>query len=162
MARKIKTSSLEDALDQIIRVQTSGGKASIRPAFVAGVLKELIDRRKEDEVIFAEVEEIFGAELAAGTRLVVDEVKSLSQLGTSSFDLEKAEWRLPKETEPSPELDESDVTYEVPHKPVLRTKHSSSSVMVHGRWEDGSSTRKLIIYVLLTVILLTFGSLMLV
>ena len=161
--RKINTASLEDALEQIIRIQTAGGKASIKPRFVAGIIKELIDRRKEEELIFAEVEDLFGSELAMYTKIVVDEVTNLSQLGTSSFDLEKAEWRVPEGPEEPPELDESDVIHDVQHKPVLRSKRSSSSgAVMRGRWDDGGKTKRMVVYALLAVIALTFGSLLLV
>lgn len=160
---RISTDSLESALEQIIRVRTAGGKASIKPVFVAELLKELIDRRTEDEELFHEIEEAFGEDLATQTRIVVDEVTSLSQLGTSSFDLEKAEWKLPEEINPpeeeEEELDDSDVTYEVHHRPVLRSKGKHSGMHVRGRWQDGGNTRRAVIYVLLTVIALTFGSL---
>ena len=169
-ARSISTDSIETALEQLVRTRTAGIKASIKPIFVIEVLKELLHWRREDRSLRSEVNSLFSDELilmdnASDKPLRVVEIGSLSELGNSShagFDLRKAEWKLPTEAEPPPELDESDVTYETHHKPILRTKHSSGSGMVHGRWEDGSSTRKSIIYVLLTVIALTFGSLMLV
>lgn len=161
--RRISTQSLESALDQIIRVQTAGGRAVIKPVFVASLLKELIDRRYEEQEIFAEVEELFGDdELGPLTPdsdplIQVDEVMSLDDLGTSSWtsgsDLDRVE---------RPETEEDELLYDEPYVPVLKSKRRPSNGMhVRGRWSDGDTTRKLIIFTLLAVIALSFGSLLL-
>lgn len=156
---RISTDSIELALEQLIRTRTSGTKASIKPLFVIEVLKELIDRRHEESVLYAEFEELFMDDdfyLSPGEdrNIVVEEVMSLSQLGTSSCDsssnLEKIEWKAP---EP---LDESDVTYEVLQRPVLRAKRRSGVMRAGNRWHDGYTTRRVIIFTLLTIIVLTF------
>jgi len=177
--RRINTESIEMALDQIIRAKTSGTRASIKPEFVARVLKELIDYRREEKQLAAEVEEILGDDadgyiirIEDEPKLRVDEVMSLSELGNSSWesgsDLYNIEWKRQSdvelseeetEEEPAAELDDSDVVHEVQQRPILRTSHNSSSGMrAAARWDDGSSSRRRIIFALLMVIALIFGS----
>lgn len=160
--RRISTDSIELALEQLVRTRTSGTKASIKPLFVMEVLKELINYRREEALILEEVDELF----CGGDLLTVDEVETLSELGNSSYasdyDLHKIEWGLPEDINELEALDESDVTHEVHQRPVLRTKHSSSKVMgIESRWDDGSSTKRVVILSLLVVIIFTFGTLLL-
>lgn len=168
--RRIRTDSLETALDQIIRAKTAGARASIRPGFVARVLKELLDRRREERELISEVNEIFADDGIMITddpepKIEVEEVQSLSELGNSSWesgsDLEKIEWKKPDTPDTPDELDESNVIHETHHRPILRANRRIGSGMhIHGRWQDETTTRQVVIYALLIIIVLTFGSLL--
>jgi len=169
--RRISTDSIELALEQLVRSRTSGTKASIKPLFVMEVLKELIHWRREERSLRSEVDSLFSDDLilmdsTSDKPLRVVEVGSLSELGNSSrsgCDLREVEWKLPEEINEPEALDESDVVHEVRRRPILRTKHSSTSSMgVQSRWNDGSSTRRVIILVLIVVIILTIGPLLLI
>lgn len=173
--RRINTESIETALDQIIRANTSGAKASIKPEFVVRVLKELIDYRNEEKQLAAEVEEIYGdnaddysIRIEDEPKLRAEEVMSLSELGNSSWEsgsnLYKIEWKrqgvvkLPVEKpddESAADQDDSNVIHEVRQRSSLRTnRKSSSGLRAARRWNDGSSTRRMIIFTLLIIILL--------
>jgi len=147
---RISTDSIELALEQLIRTRTAKTKASIKPVFVIEALKELIDRRREEAAVFAEVEELFNDD---DCEIVVEEVVSLSELGNSSWpsgpNLEEVEWKKPEE------LDDSDVTHEVLQRPVLRTKRRSGVMGSSGKWQDGYTTRRIIVFTLTIVIALT-------
>ena len=165
--RRIDTDSIELALEQLVRSRTSGTRASIKPLFVMEVLKELIHWRREERSLRSEVDSLFSDDLilmdsTSDKPLRVVEVESLSELGNSSrsgCDLREVEWKLPEEINEPEELDESDVVHEVRHRPILRSKRSGS-VMTQGRWNDGHTTRRVIIFGLLAVIGLTLISIL--
>lgn len=55
---RISTNALERALEQLIQARTAGVRASIKPSFVSAIIKELLDYRKEEELILEEVEDL--------------------------------------------------------------------------------------------------------
>jgi len=160
--RRISTESIELALEQVVRARTSGTKASIKPVFVIKVLKELIDRRREERLIFDEVKELFDDdELVtvaeeSDVEIVVREVESLSELGVSSWESsdEKNEKRVEKEVDGVP-LDDSDVTHSVRRRPVLRPSRRRTVGMHESCWQDGTAARHAVIFTLVVIIALT-------
>lgn len=160
--RRISTESIELALEQVIRALTSGTKASINPAFIIKLLKELIDRRHEEQLIFEEVKELFdGSELVtvaeeSDVEIVVREVEDLSELGVSSWESgdERCEKKVENEVDGEP-LDDSDVTHSVQRRPVLRSNHRWTIGMHESRWRDGSAAGHAIIFTLVVIIALT-------
>lgn len=174
---RISTDSIELALEQLIRTRTAGTKASIKPVFVIETLKELLYWRAKDRSLCSEVDRLFGDDLILvesvyDRPLRVIEVESLSELGASScpssLDLNKVEWKTPEEqeaaqaTEEPEDLDDSDVTHEVLQRPVLRTNRRSGAMRARSLWQDGYTTRHVVIFALIAVIALTFIQLFLV
>jgi len=171
--RRISTNSLETALTQIIRARTAGIKASIKPAFVSQILKELIDRRRDDKLLMAEVEQILGdnMDIAAeesGSKLTVDEVMSLSELGNSSWasgsDLAQIQWQskeeLKEELKEEPE-EPDDIRYEDRFAPPI-SKHPKHVLIHTNRWDDGSdAARRIIIFAIVAASVAIFGTLLL-
>jgi hypothetical protein len=178
-ARRISTRSLENALDQILRARKSGTKASVKATFVARAFKELIRYRREEKRLLREVDQILSEDvscvhLASDSihveglpKIVVDEVTSLSQLGDSSWesgtDLRDIEWKLPADQDDleddEDEDDEDELDYASKTKSALTG--GRTGLRTRSRWNDNSSTRRFIIYALLAVIMICFGSMLL-
>jgi hypothetical protein len=149
-------------------------KASIKPRFVLAIIKELIERRREEEEILVEVDEIFGDQIDAffgeekpRPKIVVDEVMSLSELGVSSWDSSRDIDEISGIEEiPDDELEEEVDEPEIRPRAPQRTKLSErgrkppphSKMHVEDRWQERGRARSIIVVALLVVIALTFGS----
>jgi hypothetical protein len=154
---KISTNDLEGALDQIIRAKISGQKASISPTFIASTIKELIDRRNEDEENCRDIERLFfeNEPLLKGKPVtVVEEVSTLSELGNTSWTTADEEADTHADTRCLPEF-----IVKAPKAPKARKPSLRSGVRARAA-ADRNSLRKWIAIALVIVIILTFSQVM--
>lgn len=178
---RISTEALEHAVDQLIRARITRSKASIKPRFVAAVLTELLDRRREEELILLEVEDLFGKDGELDSEyglldvpsdpgitipeepklhLMVDEVMSLDDLGRSSWDSSKDI----DEIDGIEEIDDDEFEPQIAQRSKRRSKHrqrlAASDTHRRAKWHQSTAGQVTVICMLLAIIALTFGPLL--
>jgi len=161
--KKISTESIETALEQIVKARTSKTKASINTQFVAAALKELINYRRSEQDLKDEVEVVFFGDERRIPSIVADEVKTLSELGNTSWTSTESKGSGQESTIDLTSTADLDALEALDTPKPSRSSKRPVLVRsgVHDRWADDSSNRKVLTICLLIVIAVVFGLLIL-